>query len=462
MEYSNQINLIFFAISCLLTTLALYFKKNKILFIIIIQGLFLDIFSLQYKANISILKLLGIILLFIEISKFRELKRYKVSQTMFLITFFLMASLMVPLIFPWEQDFPFFPWAHDFSLLTYKYNLIIAVKQFFTFCSELGCILFIGRLFFESESVSLKPVLIIILLSVLGIYLEKIFKIDIFHVFTGGTEMLLEGRARGLTYEPRAASYYMAIIIASLTIFPIKLTLKILLILLSSGAFVFANSMTGTVILFTSLTIVLLCGITLRTRFLKSYLRTLIIITLSGVIFFQLPYSIYIKKHLLSRSYILSSQRIVERLESAESAVLNFYISNPKYLFFGLGVGQAPVATSKYLTKEKLKWWGNGLTYLPFMGIFLILANGGLFLLALYIAIIIYGLKEVLKMDIDKDKRDLLFTFACLFLGTYFIQVRYFHILGFAILLYAEMYNKNQNGTKSEKHIEKQSLSSVL
>lgn len=419
-------------IGILLTTTLFY----NVIHYYIFQGILIDILSYQYYGNISLLKLSGLLALVIIIKNkdFKELVKLKITKILIVKFLFLILSLLYfSLISPWESSL---------INLSPKINFLKGVKQLGTIISEIGCIFLISIFFLKKGLRSLKSYYLISLIFALGVYLEFFLHFDFYSFFTNGTKLLLENRQRGFTFEPRAASYYSAILMISSLILLKRIWVKGFFFLLFLGTFILSNSMTGIVLLGVSLIILTLVSLMIKASYSKNLISSLLIILLSLPLL-QVTNSLdKIKNKFNDRAYLFKSKQVSEKLEYADSAALNFFLINPKFLLLGIGTGQAAAATSTSMPKSKADAWKDGLTYLPFMGIMLILTNGGFFLLALYLAIIIYGLGEIFKMKIEKETRDLLFTFTCLFMGTYFLQVRYFHILGFAFMLYAEMYNK--------------------
>ena len=433
---------LYFSISLTILSYFLFTKNEKGIFFFIIQGILLDILSIQLIGNISLLKLTGFlsfpyILLNYSFKDFIKLKIFN----LFMLT--IIAMLISYIVFNFV-----FPWESEFEIHSFRTNIINSTKNFLTHISEFGCILFLA-IFFNKKNEFRTIIIIICAISICGILLEKVCDFDFFHHFSGGPKMLLKMRARGFSFEPRSASYYMAIIISVLSIYNFSLPLKLLLLTITTISFIFTNSMTGYVILLFSLIIIGIISVIINKKQFKSLLIIVLPLIFVATFILSSSHGSNIIKHIKSRAYIFTAEKVIDKLEYADAAALNFFIKNPKYIIFGNGVGLASVATSKYLPENSRTKFKNGLTYLPFMGIMLILTNGGIILFSIYLAIIWTGLLEIYQLDIDKDKRDFILTITVVFIATYFIQVRYFHILGFAIMLYAEMKNKNLGTTTS-------------
>ncbi|MBD65271.1 MAG: hypothetical protein CME62_08690 [Halobacteriovoraceae bacterium] len=411
-------------------------KKNWIICLAILQGVFVDIFSYQYFGNISLLKLVGLTLALKYLIQFKSIKITKIEKIFLtILAFYTLGFLFFNFISPWDD--PNF---------TKKKVLFISFKQILTFASELACIHFLANFLLHDGTKRLKKYLLIFVsFNLTGLFLEYFLAFDLFHFFTGGEAMLINNRVRGFNFEPRAANYYAAMFIITLIIIGRWTKTNTLLLVLSLLGFVISTSMTGNIILSLSIVILLFTGVLLKTHYLKPLLIFSVIATVGFTLFLQTDYSQRFKRQITGKAYLLKDSNIATKFEGADSAVVNFYLHNPTNILFGLGAGQSPVATSSAMLERDKKIFPNGYTYLPFMGVILLLANGGLVVILAYFAITFLGLQEIRKLNLDKRSKDTLFSIALIITLAYLLQVRYFHILGFAIMIYAELINRNQN-----------------
>lgn len=409
--------------------LLLYLKKlHRSLIFWIILGIFVDIFSVQLLGNWSSLKLAGLALFPFTLKDLLHFIRDSWAGKFFaLYHLWLVATFIVfAFIFPWENT-------TNFTRLDVSY--LRGIRQLFTSFTELSLIIYLARQFADKEMMKFgtKSFLVSGLICAIGIYFEKIFHFDFFHFFTQGRELQMLDRMRGFTFEPRAASQYMAVLLLYILFYiEERLLIRFTLGLITLIAFWFTNSMSGLVLLaggaFLSLALVGSLGT--KSQRLQGAGAFILIVLIYGV-FLVTPLAEDHLSHLFSRAYIATGNTIVQKFEIADSAVVNYFIHNPWHLIAGVGTGQASIATSPYLLDHWKASFPDGLSYLPFMGVTLILSNGGVIAITLLVVAVIfsfYGGKSNQRIP------NHLLLFSLILLGLFFIQARYFHIFALALI----------------------------
>lgn len=411
--------------------LVLYLKeRHKLLITWILLNIFVDIFSVQTHFNFSALKIAGLILfpfalknsfLFIK----NTLTKLLLTQQVILIISFFAFSF-------------FFPWENHTSFSYFEISTLRGFKQIGTNLSEFSLIIILGSMLKGEKDIkfTLKAFLFCGFFSLLGIFLEKLFFFDFFHFFTGGHELSISDRMRGFSFEPRAASQYMAyFILFILTYTGLSKKLMAFSLAIAFLGFFLANSMSGFLILGCGIMFLLLVSYILnhpRKGFLATIIGASVVLLL---VFFQTPMSKDIKKYLSHRTYVFTEKDFIQRFEHADAAAVNFFYTHPEYLLTGIGAGQAALVTTPYQLEKSHPWFKEGFTYLPFMGIILDLANGGLVLIGVKLMIIFIGARSILGRNWKNDNlKKEIFIISILFTTLYFLQARYFHILGYAFM----------------------------
>lgn len=412
-------------------------KQHKLMTIWILQGLFLDIFSVQYHGNISSLKITGLFLTLVHLKRIKELIENPILKLLIIQILYISVSFLVfAYIIPWENT-------TNFPRINVSY--IKGVKQIITNVSEFGCILYLGRFFSNNKNIQwgAKVLLTLGIVCALSILLEWVTNIDFFHFFTNGRELLLPDRARGFTFEPRAASQYMAYFLLFLLIIPTSLYIKLISALLAIAGFIAAKSMTGIIILISGaiLTFIILFVLSRNKIKIASKFGLLILVT---IVISIINYKNF-EEHVRYRLYFLNETKFENRFEHADYGAVSFLKNNPQSIIFGVGTGQSALVTSKYKKRRGKISFPDGYTYLPFMGVVLDIINGGLALLFWKFYIIILGIKSIIRNKNFKVLyRDSYLTIAIVFSLLYFLQVRYMHILGISLFV-ASYYSKYSN-----------------
>lgn len=418
----------------ILPVVLLYKKQHHALAAWIISGVFLDIFSVQLSGNISSLKITGLVLTPYLLFSYRNLVKNREIQIILVILSYLICSfIFFSFISPWENT-------TLFDRVNASY--IRGAKQVLTNISEFSLVIYLA--IYSTHIDNLKKLTQFYFLAgiicLIGIYLETILKVDFFQFFTNGRSMIIPGRARGFTFEPRAASQYMAYLTLYVLVAPyLKRKQKLIVFPFIILAFFLSMSLTGVLVLLIGILIYLALSLLYNKKVFKLVLGSSLIVTFLSIMFY-LPNKKMIDTHLKYRSYPLTKSRFIEKFEYADYAALEFLSKNPMYLIFGAGTGQSVIATSKYKKAYSKNKFSKGYTYLPFMGINLDLINAGMVLIILKLLLLwrisINFLRDTTLIANEKYQ---LFIFSLSLCLLYFLQVRYMHIIGLATLLSASL-----------------------
>ena len=422
----------------------LYRNNDKFVFPLIAQGIFLDIICVQKGGSvISFLKLAGIFLFFIQIKDIKRNITYLSIRILYLICFisFLTGSYFT-FIAPW--DVPDFISGSDGGLFSYitQVSLVLSVT---------GLSIYLGQFLERSSLSELKIFFPIIVLCILGIYLEKIFSFDFLSFFSGRDSFEVPDRMHGFVSEPRRASYCVVLIFIASTFLPLSNKFRIPILFSLAYAFYLSFSMTGLVLSYCLLPLLIVIGFFLQSDYFR---RTLIInsVVLLALTFYV--FSVYqgfqlnkeksnIEVHLKNRIYIFQELNFINKLEFTDSAPLNFFTKNPHYLIFGVGTGQSVNAAKNYLSPRKQHLKHRLIP--PVMGSIRILTSGGIVLLCMYFLFILKGLKDTFSLNLSKENRDRLFTVAMVITIAYLLQIGTFHPLAFGIFIFADLIKKKQS-----------------
>jgi hypothetical protein len=142
--------------------------------------------------------------------------------------------------------------------------------------------------------------------------------------------------------------------------------------------------------------------------------------------------------HLKDRPYLYERKSVIEKFEVLDAAALNFLAKNPIHLIFGTGPGLITIPTGKkYLVREDVLQWPNGLVALPHMGGVLQLSNGGLLGVILWLLPIFMMVKKAfISLRKGYDKRYIFpIVLSLTILTMYIFQLRYTYYFGYAVLL---------------------------
>jgi len=121
---------------------------------------------------------------------------------------------------------------------------------------------------------------------------------------------------------------------------------------------------------------------------------------------------------------MLLTKEVVGKFEFMDAAVLNFFKYNPRFLMFGVGAGQATLASTPYLIghyKQSRDPLIARFKILPRVGFIYLLANSGIAGLVLWFAQYLYGISRAKRLKEEKYLLAMLITFPFLYL----LQVYY-------------------------------------
>jgi hypothetical protein len=157
--------------------------------------------------------------------------------------------------------------------------------------------------------------------------------------------------------------------------------------------------------------------------------------------------------HLKDRPYLYERKSVIEKFEVLDAAALNFLAKNPIHLIFGTGPGLITIPTGKkYLVREDVLQWPNGLVALPHMGGVLQLSNGGLLGVILWLLPIFMMTKRALASLRKGHDKQYIFpiVLSLTILTMYVFQLRYTYYFGYALLLgYYMRTHDNQSKEES-------------
>lgn len=427
----NNLSQIFLIISCLFIPIYfIYFKREKINLSTVWLGIIitLDIFNSQKYMNLSAVLLFGAAALPYNYKQFSELKNNK--PLMLIAGYFLylcILGLYHGFLYPWED----LTGIRSFKDKAQMRTILHLGRSFL----EWSCILFlIIRIQKSQETISIliKTIFFSSITLAFGAIIEIVFKVDIYHFFTAGRQLLDPQRARGLAYEPRGLSQNLAYAILLTPFVNLPKWKYIFIILFLFSGFYLTISFTGYAILGGGALLMLILFSIFRIQDLKKY-KFIILGALVSIIFFSgiIFNSISSKSayHLKERLNIVLAKNLVHKLEVFDAAAINFLNHNPKYYLFGAGPGTIYLPASNYILERDNHIWRNKFEALPHMGGVLILSNSGILGFMLFLLALTLGLR-----DKAHDKSNELII-GIVITALFFIQIRYHFILGFALLL---------------------------
>ena len=327
---------------------------------------------------------------------------------------------------------------------------------------ELFTTLYLAKQFQEIQNIllSLKTLIFGALGSAAGAVMELLFQFDFYGFFTHQAKVIWPGRMKGFNYEPRGFAQCQAYGII-LSLFFIRDSVKIyfsLITIFLLSIFYLSMSTTGIIVLAVGLIIPFLNFF--YDEFKNKNYKKIGLILAAHLLIFTVIIAFTpkakmqkIKAHHSERNFIAKKSSIVSKLEVFDAAAANFLIQNPKYLIFGTGPGLVSIPVGKeYLLDRDKNFWSNGIVALPHMGAMLMISNGGLIGLALWIAIILICIKsyfEKHRLEVG-SKEKLVFLVFLTLVGLYLIQIRYLYYIGLAIGLSFTFNSKSSDSI--EKH----------
>jgi hypothetical protein len=418
------------AICALLPAYLIYVKnRNDLAVVWLALIIVLDIFNSQLYMNLSAILIFGSVSIPYLIRHRKELNRNSAIKVFAL--YFIYLSLL-GLYYGFVN-----PWPDLTGLRSFKdqaqCRAILHLGR--TFC-EWSAILYLALQIEKDQRTTVSLVLktiffgaIVLALSALA---EKYFQFDFYHFFTGGRELMLSDRPRGFAYEPRGLAQNLVYAILLTPFVKLKKWKYALIPFFAFVAIYFTISFTGMAILLGGIGLLAIVYAFTRPRGLKLDLRGFAFAVAATIGVFALLIILLPKtstEHLNTRLDYLSQSNIAEKLEVFDAASINFLNHQPKHYVFGTGPGLIYLPAGDYIVARDRPIWGNHFEALPHMGLVLLLSNSGIIGLILFCWAIYLGVKSKHKTH------PLLFAVGVLLVGLYFIQIRYFFVLGMACLL---------------------------
>lgn len=262
---------------------------------------------------------------------------------------------------------------------------------------------------------------------------ESLLKIDFYHFFTGGRELLLPDRPRGFAYEPRGLSQNLAYALLMLPFVTLGRLKYLAIPLFLFIGFGFSFSYSGILVLISGVCILLCLRLLMKSSFslgspklwVSGALGLMVALSLT---FRTLPDTS--KNYIATRFHYLSEGGFADKFEVFDAASINFFMHQPRHLIFGTGPGLVYLPASEYIVERDKDIWGNKFEALPHMGLVLILSNMGLIGLFLFLGPLLALIRRKSRAP------DSLLVIGVLFLGLYLIQIRYYFLFGAAALLF--------------------------
>ena len=409
----------------------IYVKKNQgwaVQWLVII--IVLDIFNSQLYMNVSAILIFGLVA--VPYLWHRRVILFSNPAVKVFFAYFILLTalgLIYGFIHPWPDSTGLRSIKDQASMRTIlhlgrtfcEWNAIFYLALQLQANSKATLNLFLKTLFYCS---------IILILSTL---IEKYFEFDSYHFFTGGRQLLIPDRPRGFCYEPRGLSQNLAYAILLTPFVPLGQWRYALIPVFFLFAFFITISFTGLMVLGTGLAIILLIFIFKKKDLLKLHVKKIVfaglgLATLFGALIVFMP--AHENNHLRERLSYFSSSHLAEKLEVFDAAAVNFFVHHPGYEIFGTGPGLISLPAGEYILERDRALWGNHFEALPHMGLVLILSNSGVVGLIVFLYALFLALRA--KNSIENFTP---FVLGCMLCGIYFIQMRYYFVLGFACAL---------------------------
>lgn len=357
------------------------------------------------------------------------------NQLWFNLSGFKLSGLvLLPFILQKMESFPrnlkkclavYIVWNVIRALFEIENGLFPITKQLGTQLSEVSNLLVLIYLLRKESLIKLRETIFIVMcIAIFGGSIERLFSLDLFHFFTGGRELLLENRMRGLSYEPRAFGYSMAVAM----VFSLSFLDRKTLILFSLAAIGLAASASISSIALATVGVLLI----LVTRLKDWRLFLVLVVGGFGVAYIGDWSNVISDKVNFYWKDLSSELSIVEFLiqlnEPAEAAVLNYLKSNPLEFFIGMGPGAQIDLIKPFILERDLGIWGESMPLLPGMGYLLLISNIGIF------GFVYYCLNLWLRPLFRIPRESVWKGFCVAIFFMFLLQARNFHVIGLAVV----------------------------
>lgn len=385
----------------LLFVSALFIKpwKKEISSTNLLLLIFIDSFSLAKLFNLNFYKIFAIF----RIKYFIKADNKTKQITVFLLCFTFLSGLIFITLNPETKD--------PLSSAVLNFPFIRILRQLFTLLTTfiIGYEVFL-KLKSEPIDKFAKPFILIGLIISVGIFIEILFKIDLYAFFTGGRQLLYGidyDRARGFSYEPRGAAQVLSFCLITLVLFT-KFKKCFFYIIFFSLALLFTKSFSGFIVLSVLYFITLLRSIILKDILILK--KTLFAISTFALFFFVFLHLEMLQSNIKERSYVFNNNSIsnnynnsisnnyldnfINRFEVFDAAYLNFLKNEPVYLPIGTGGGMGGFASQKYILKKDLYIFPSGTSSLPLMGFVYLISQFGIIIALIFFLFLIKLLSQ--------------------------------------------------------------------
>lgn len=427
----------------LLSIYFIYFNKRKsiplIWFGLIVS---IDIFNSQKYLNLTAIKVLGLCYIPILTMNLKSILREKIGKAYFgQILFLFLLGLYFGVINPWDNP-------GNIRVGRDAPSLRFLIHTGSIFLELLACF-YISSILKKTKD-GIKTICISFIAGSMASSvfagIEYMTHFDFYHFFTAQPEIYIADRMKGLNYEPRGLSQSCAYSILLSIIFykTLKKWIFIILPILLFGGYLMTYSTAG------NMTLVIGGGVLYSVyvfQLFKLENKRKLLVNLFGVFAIIISLAAYnyasdntLFKRLVHKKNIYEDTRFINKLEIFDSSTANFFYENPKFLFFGVGPGLAYFPASQAMTPEKKKNWPHGFTALPHMGVILLVANGGVLNLLIWLFIAYCFLKESHSGSGENSEA---FKLILVFLVLYLFQIRYAVFISTALGLRFSMSFKN-------------------
>jgi hypothetical protein len=291
----------------------------------------------------------------------------------------------------------------------------------------------------KTTSIYLKSLFFGSLVLAASALAESWLKVDFYHFFTGGRELLLPGRPRGFAYEPRGLSQNLAYALLILPFLPMGRWKYAAFPVFLFVGFGWTFSYSGILVLISGITLLVLTRIFFGGRQITGSLRTWALGVTGALFLLALairtmpPNS---KDYIATRFQYLFEHEFAEKFEVFDAASINFLMHQPKHLAVGTGPGLIYLPASEYILERDKIIWGNRFDALPHLGIVLVISNAGI--IGLLLLLTPFALALIRK----RPEPDPLLFLGIVMFGLFFIQIRYYFLFGIAALLCRAAWNR--------------------
>ncbi len=291
----------------------------------------------------------------------------------------------------------------------------------------------------KTTSIYLKSLFFGSLVLAASALAESWLKIDFYHFFTGGRELLLPGRPRGFAYEPRGLSQNLAYALLTLPFLAMGRWKYAALPVFLFVGFGWTFSYSGILVLVSGIALLVLTRILFGGRRIAGSLRTWVAGAAGALLLLTLAIRAMpsdSKDYIGTRFQYLFEQGFAEKFEVFDAASINFLMHQPKHLALGTGPGLIYLPASEYIVERDKSIWGNRFDALPHLGVVLVISNAGI--IGLVLLLTPFALALIRK----RSEPDPLLFLGILMFGLFFVQIRYYFLFGIAALLCRAAWNR--------------------